>query len=418
LSEALIAARINGRSGEEVVSHFGSDLQEERMRHVIFALALVCPAILCCKNESSTNQPRTASRENAEQAGAARKTRGEGLAAPSGAASATYAHVVFTGIVTFMHQRDGLIVAEMPSIPIDRTANFEHRPIHKHKAFLVVDLNYHKVTPGFGISAKLFPPKSRRYAIFDLDDVVLSVWDTSGDVQWTDTKNCGGSGQTTDYTVIPHIGDHDCTRPLDGSVPVTASVRIAAPNSTVIPYLARPDVFGFALDSEEAPKAKIREQISQVVDWSFPNSAPLVIYAAKHGSPVRNKFVTIERVTGNGDIAIVVGNAPPDELEGALDPATAGAKAPDVDHHFEVYYDHCATPVHDKRVPVPIDLSGCIETAPVWMPDWVWPVFETTPVNNPNQTNMLNAAKKKTVHTLSAMQAVVGSVNCGPDQVP
>jgi hypothetical protein len=332
------------------------------------------------------------------------------------ATATTYAHVIFTGVGSFKH-RNAAVDFEIPALPDERVAEFKDNTgknlvIHAHESFLVVDTSYYRVTPWLGEKIVYAPPDTRRYAILSLKDREITVWDDAGDPEWSDVATCQGAQGITDAVVIPHLSHHGCNCQPPTDVELDSRVRVSAPGSTVTPYLPFTDVFGFALYNENVGQAAIKEQISQVVAWSFPYSGSLVLYRADLKDPsFRYPFVTIERVSGTGDIAIVIGSAPPSDLTDALK-ENAGVEPVRPDHHFEVYYDRCSNDMTgNKRVPIPVSETGCANTPPPWMPKWVWPVaFDANGAPTPR--------RKATTGGVTPKQAIVGSVNCGPDQIP
>lgn len=368
-------------------------------KKIVFMLAFL--AMAGCKQETAVNT------------NAVEKTK------PLGG-SPYKAHLIFTGICTFVHH-NGLnqTVAEIPTHDMNMNSD-DGEPIHAHRAFLVIDTSKFAVKPALGVRPEMYGPNGK-YAIFWLTDAELSLWDTSKNGSWTQYKSCPYASDVKDVNVVPHIGEH-CSASASNVVPLEATVRLSGPTEgTITPYVASNDLYKFATkavhDQDPLLQGVDPVRIAQIIDWSFPLplEEPLVLYRAKPSvSPVREPFLTIERINKTDpDVAIVLGSAPEDELKDALDSKTSSAQPGRPDYHFEIYYDRCSPrkPKHQKPIPYySTTVAGCAEQRPPWMPDWAWP--------DVTQTQPLHAVGTLAITSTVAPSGIVGGVNCGPDQVP
>jgi hypothetical protein len=313
--------------------------------------------------------------------------------------------VIFTGLCTFVHHGKR-IDAEMPSIPIKFRSD-EGPDIPAHRPFLVVDSSIHDIARSGGVQPDLVVAP---YEVYFLEGKELSVWDTTNDVVWNDTVPSPCAAQTasqhvqvSDDVVIPHLSKL-CSCNENNPAAIDARVRLTT-KSNVQPYVVNDRIYDFTVKTDPNEDV-LHERISQLVDWTLPISGELTLFKAslQPQSPLRSEFLTIKVKDGReGEpVVIFVGAADPDELKNVLAGNGGGSHQSKPDHHFEVYYSRCVPPARKKRIPrPPATANSCADARPAFIPNWAWPQPHP-PVTPP----------------MGRPAAIVGSVDCGPDQIP
>jgi len=305
-------------------------------------------------------------------------------------AAATDAHVLFTGICTFLRQPGNPVVAAIPRIDQPRLTNYldqNHKPmtIPIHRAFIVIDTSQNKFT------ATVPYTSVGQYAVIWLKDEEIKVDHAVGNpFTWGESDTSGvpcpplQTQPDKYFNSVPKLSNLCNTGgpPALYDPTVTVHMDVGATKA----YVISEEISDFKASLTGIP---VRGQrIAQVVDWRVPlvqGATSLDLVHKTGGSYV--KLVSIEP-NSSGQIVAVIGSAAEKDLRDALEGRCASLH-PDVDHHFEVYFDLCVdTMQYGKPIPH-LSQQPCSHDAidPV-VPGWLNP------------------------------KCIAGSVNCGPDQWP
>jgi hypothetical protein len=287
-------------------------------------------------------------------------------------------HIIFTGICTLLHNRNaGPTEVDIPLLLHDRQSTGTKEPIPHHEAFLVLNAEYDVIDE----SKRQYTFASydgQMYRIIYLDDDDLRIRGIAGKVRGSESE-VASPCQGTDYENlywIPRLSRILRSTHPEQPIPLAARVRLAG--GRMLAYVAGRYIWDFKETENDPPYHT--QAIAQIVDWQFSMGGSLVIDFDPNGE----RYLSVRSVSG--PIVIAIGSAP--DIVGAVSRTVQHDH--DTDPHFETYYDRVAD---DHKIYIPFknsDSSCPVYPLPPWMPKWLW----------------------------DPAPAIVGSVNCGPDQWP
>ena len=287
-------------------------------------------------------------------------------------------HILFTGICTLLHDRNvGPTAVEIPLLLHERQSSGTNEPIPPHEAFLVLNAKYDIIDKS-GREYAFASYDGELYRIIYLDDDKLRVRGLSGRVRANEYDSADPC-QYADYENlywVPRISRLLGAKHREQPIPLAAKMTVA--DGRMLCYVASRYIWDFKEDA--GGPAYVTQAIAQIVDWQFSMGSSVVIDFDEEG----RRYMSVR--SDDAPIVIAIGSAP--DIVGAVSHTVQHDH--DTDPHFETYYDRVAD---DHKIYIPFknkDNSCQIGAPPPWMPTWIW----------------------------DPAPAIVGSVNCGPDQWP
>jgi hypothetical protein len=293
------------------------------------------------------------------------------------------AHIVFTGICTFLRRPSAPVIAYIPRVTAhtsDYDPNDATKNIPEHTPFIVVDETKYR----FATSTLTAQHVANQYAVFWLDDGDLELLDAMGDpITWaeTDSKDECPTTAPGDMNTVPHIGSFcDATgRPAIDD----PNVRVQMRRGTTAAYVLAKHSSEFKTKGGGA--VDYPRRLAGIVDWAVPINGNALVFtvASIKGGGAHTHMLSVFP-DSKGQVVVGMGSGAKADVIAALN--RTGAPM-DPDTHFEVYYDRCTK---KTGKPIPHKLRQCPpDKLPPWIPDW-----------------------------MQQHGAIPGSVNCGPDQWP